>query len=40
MLKLRRATFLATRPEPVVRWQDYNGDRIRVKVGAGGCTEW
>lgn len=40
MLKLRRATFLAARQELVLRWQDYNGDRIRVKVGVGGCTEW
>lgn len=40
MLKLRRAIFLAARPELVVRWQDYNGDRMRVKVGVRGYTEW
>lgn len=35
MLKLKRATFLDARQEPVVRWQDYTGDGVRVK--AGGC---
>jgi len=40
MLKLRKTTFLAARQELVVRWQGYSGDRIRVKAGVGGCTEW
>lgn len=42
MLKLKRATVLVARREPVVRRQGNAGDRIRVNKARGTriMTEW